>query len=199
MPLFTKSLGGAAHAGALAPSSGPLIVGFTAAGAATGGGGGGPPPRRPPPPARPGGGAPCANTLFSLSAIRPSLFASRSTVMLLAAGELTNRSPLAAYTIMRGASNSAYTETVKPSGTLGSIPSGRGTGRPNFGCAGPMAGSALARGCGAVEFCCESSTAVGMTTAAATSHADFICLSSLEVIRPRPRERRREQIGRAHV
>ena len=32
----------------------------------------------------------------------PSLFASRSTVMLLAAGELTNRSPFGAYTIMRG-------------------------------------------------------------------------------------------------
>ena len=74
---------------------------------------------------------------------------------------------------MRGACNSAYTETVKPSGTLGSMPSGRGTGRPNFGCAGPTAGSAFARGCGAVEFCCASSTAL-RDDDAATSNADFI-------------------------
>jgi len=65
------------------------------------------------------------NALFSLSAIRQSLLASRSTVMLLA-------------------------------------------------------GSAFARGCGAVEFCCESSTALGMRTAAATRNADVIYLSSIE-------------------
>jgi hypothetical protein len=60
------------------------------------------------------------------------------------------------------------------------MPSGRGTGRPNFGCAGPTAASAFARGCGAVEFFCESSTALGMMTAAATSNTDFIYLSSIE-------------------
>ena len=44
---------------------------------------------------------------------------------------------------MRGVGSSAYTDTVKPSGTFGSMPSGRGTVRPNFGCAGAIAGSAV--------------------------------------------------------
>ena len=46
--------GGAAHAGAAAPRSGPLISGFTTPGA---GGAGGGPPRGPPPPPRCGSGA----------------------------------------------------------------------------------------------------------------------------------------------
>jgi hypothetical protein len=48
---------------------------------------------------------PCANTLRSSTT--PSLFLSRSTVMLLSAGELTKRSPFGAYTIWRGVGSSA--------------------------------------------------------------------------------------------
>jgi hypothetical protein len=44
--------------------------------------------------------------------------------MLLLWGELTKRSPLGAYTIMRGAGSSAYTLIEKPAGTVGITPSG---------------------------------------------------------------------------
>ena len=62
--------------------------------------------------------------------------------MLFAAGELMNRSPFGAYTIMRGACSSAYTCTVNPGGTVGMAPAGLSTRLPRFGRAGPMAASA---------------------------------------------------------
>src|SRR5687767_3887938 len=48
---------------------------------------------------------------------------------------------------------------VKPAGTVGMTPSGFGTIRLGFGLAGPGGGSASARGCGAVAFCCATSSA----------------------------------------
>src|SRR5687768_15350147 len=60
---------------------------------------------------------------------------------------------------MRGACSSAYTETVKPAGTVGITPSGLGTMRLAFGATGPGGGRASARGCGAVAFCCATTSA----------------------------------------
>src|SRR5687767_14032321 len=102
--------GGATHDGAAAPRIGPLTDGFTAAGTAGAGtAGGGPPwrwpPAAPPPPPRRAATSPCAKTLRDSNT--PSLLASRRTVMSFDAGELTNRSPFGAYTIMRGAGTSA--------------------------------------------------------------------------------------------
>src|SRR5437660_229384 len=108
-PRLAKA-GGGAHIGAFAPRIGPLISGFTAVGD---GGAGGGPPGRPPPPPRCGTSA-LMNVLRSSNT--PSLFASRSIVMLLSAGELTKRSPFGAYTISRGAGVSAYRLTVNPAG-----------------------------------------------------------------------------------
>src|SRR5262245_58968272 len=87
-------------------------------------------------------------------------------VMLFAPGELTNRSPFGAYTIMRGARRSAYVVSVNPAGTFGVVPSGRSTARLGFGLARPGAGSALARGCGTVVFCCAPSTVAASRIAA---------------------------------
>jgi hypothetical protein len=53
---------------------------------------------------------------------------------------------------------------VKPAGTTGMTPSGLATPLPTFGVPVPGGGSALALGCGAVEFCC----AIGALTAAMT-------------------------------
>ena len=66
--------------------------------------------------------------------------------MLLAAGELTNRSPFGAYTIMRGARSSAYTLTVKSAGTVGIASAGLSTSVPRFGFAAATAGNRP--GCG---------------------------------------------------
>jgi hypothetical protein len=73
--------------------------------------------------------------------------------MLLAAGELTNKSPLGAYVIKRGACTSAYTLTVKPAGTLGISPSGFETVCDSFGIPVPGGGSLSACGCGSTEVC----------------------------------------------
>jgi hypothetical protein len=70
----------------------------------------------------------------------PSLFASRSTVMLLSAGELTKRSPFGAYTINRGAGVSAYRLTANPAGTVGIAAAGLATSVPLDGRAGPTGG-----------------------------------------------------------
>src|SRR4030095_11531232 len=85
-----------------------------------------------------------------------SLFASRSTVMLLEAGELTNRSPFGAYTIMRGARISAYTLTVKPAGTIGTALAGFSTSVPRLGRGALMAGSRSACGCGGPDDRCAA-------------------------------------------
>ena len=160
----TANSGGGTHAGALAPSTGgaPRPGGGPAAAPRAGAparapAGGGPPPRG-------GGGAPCAYTLCESTT--PSLFASRRIVMLLAPGELTNRSPLGAYVIMRGERRSAYGVTVKPFAAFGIMPSGRATARLGLGLAPPGAGSALARGWGTTVFCCATRTLVASTTAA---------------------------------
>src|SRR5512138_792597 len=159
-PRSTKFAGGM-HAGAEAPS--------------TEGGwpnpGGGPPgprpaPRPPAPPAggppRAGGGAPPA--YVSRASNTPSLFASRSTVIVLVPGELTNRSPFGAYTIMRGDGSSAYVVMVKPAGTDGVTPSGLVPPRLGFGLAWPGAGSLPATGCGITVFCCATRTTVVAAT-----------------------------------
>src|SRR4029434_2518501 len=111
------------HAGAFAPRTGG------APRPPPGGGGAAP---RPGPPARGAGGGPpplgaggsrWAYTLCESTT--PSLFVSRRMVMLFAPGELTNRSPLGAYTIIRGARRSAKVVTVKPLAAFGDMPSGR--------------------------------------------------------------------------
>jgi len=104
------------------------------------------------------------------------LFASRSTVMLFAPGELTNRSPFGAYTIMRGARRSAAIVTVKPFAAFGLMPSGRETARLGFGLAVAGAGSAPARGCGTVVFCCATRTLVASTRAARPANVLIIDL-----------------------
>src|SRR5262245_25394451 len=79
--------------------------------------------------------------------------------MLLAAGELTNRSPFGAYTIIRGACSSAYDVTANPAGALGTAPSGFGsmTVRPRVGTL--IGASASARGCGCPNGFCATSIA----------------------------------------
>src|SRR5262245_64943131 len=84
--------------------------------------------------------------------------------MLFAPGELTNRSPFGAYTIIRGARRSAATVTVKPFAAFGLMPSGRATARLGFGLAVVGAGRAPARGCGTVVFCCATMTFVASTS-----------------------------------
>src|SRR5262245_41870227 len=68
--------------------------------------------------------------------------------MVFVAGELTNRSPFGAYTIMRGARISAYTLTVKPAGTTGMAVAGLSTSEPRLGRGALTAGSRSACGCG---------------------------------------------------
>src|SRR2546428_477729 len=118
--------GGGVHGGALAPPAAsrgaPPVY----------------PPRAPP--------LPCANTVRDSKA--PLFLGSRNTVMLLAAGELTNKSPFGAYTIIRGACSSAYTLTLNPGGTLGMTVSGLLTRLEFARLPVPGAGSRSARGCG---------------------------------------------------
>src|SRR4030095_4060859 len=89
----------------------------------------------------------------------PSLFASRKTVMVLLAGELTNRSPFGAYTIMRGARISAYTPTLKPARTKGTGLAGFSASVPRLGRGALTAGSRSACGCGGPEDRCAATTA----------------------------------------
>src|SRR6476660_9750789 len=135
------------QAGAEAPRMSPLTFGLTGrpgggggvAGCAAGG-------------AAPGFGGVPAYTLRASNT--PSLFASRRTVMLFVAGELTNRSPFGAYTIMRGARISAYTLTVKPAGAPGIALAGLSTSMPRFGRGALTAGSRSACGCGGPDDRC---------------------------------------------
>src|SRR5688572_21445645 len=94
--------------------------------------------------------------------------------MVLAAGELTKRSPLGAYAIIRGAWSSAYVVTVKPAGTVGMTASGFGTLRPGFGVPVPGAGSASARGCGTEEFCCATRPTADIAASDAINKVRFI-------------------------
>ena len=87
--------------------------------------------------------------------------------MLFAPGELTNRSPFGAYTIMRGARRSAAVVTVKPFAAFGLMPSGRETARLGFGLA--VAGVRQCAWRAAVApsvFCCATRTLVASTMAA---------------------------------
>ena len=61
-------------------------------------------------------------------------------------------------------------------GAFGLIPSGRGTERLGFGVAAAGAGSAPARGCGAVVFCCATSTPVASTIAPTPANVLVITL-----------------------
>src|SRR4029453_7375362 len=79
--------------------------------------------------------------------------------MVLVAGELTNRSPFGAYTIMRGARISAYTLTVKPAGTMGMALGGFSASVPRLGRGALMAGSRSACGCGGPADRCAVRTA----------------------------------------
>jgi hypothetical protein len=79
--------------------------------------------------------------------------------MLLVAGELTNRSPFGAYTIMRGARISAYTLTVKPAGAMGMALAGFSTSVPRFGRGALTAGSRSACGCGGPDDRCAVTAA----------------------------------------
>src|SRR5262245_9997538 len=146
--------GASAHAGADAPRIGPLIAGFTGGGA---GGGefcppvGGGAPRLAPggctaPPPPPAAVARCAYVLRDSKT--PSWLASRRTVMEPADGEVTNRSPFGAYTIIRGAGSAAYTLTLNPAGAAGVTLAGFSISDPRLGVAGPIAGSRPACGCG---------------------------------------------------
>jgi hypothetical protein len=91
--------------------------------------------------------------------------------MVFVPGELTNRSPFGAYTIIRGDGTSAKGLTVKPAGTIGIAPSALGTARLGFGLAVPGAGRLLARGCGTTVFCCAVRTVTAATaTALAIAH-----------------------------
>jgi hypothetical protein len=76
--------------------------------------------------------------------------------MVLVAGELTNRSPFGAYTIMRGARISAYTLTVKPAGTMGIALAGLSTSVPRLGRGELTAGSRSACGCGGPDDRCAA-------------------------------------------
>jgi hypothetical protein len=79
--------------------------------------------------------------------------------MLLVAGELTNRSPFGAYTIMRGARISAYTLTANPAGATGMAVAGLSTSDPRLGRGALMAGSRSACGCGGPDDRCAVTTA----------------------------------------
>src|SRR4030095_5741109 len=79
--------------------------------------------------------------------------------MVLVAGELTNRSPFGAYTIMRGARISVYTLTVKPAGTIGMAVAGLSTSIPRFGRGELTAGSRSACGWGGADDRCAVATA----------------------------------------
>jgi hypothetical protein len=79
--------------------------------------------------------------------------------MVLVAGELTNRSPFGAYTIIRGARISAYTLTVKPAGTAGIALAGLSTSDPRFGRGALMVGNRSACGCGGPDDRCAVRTA----------------------------------------
>ena len=125
-PCWTNS-GGGAHAGALAPSSGPLIVRVHGGGpAATGG-------RRPPAARgasrrhrrRRAAGGVALRVDASRASNTPSLFASRSTVMLFAAGRTDEQ--IAVRRVDHHARRAKFggLVTVKPFGTFGVMPSGR--------------------------------------------------------------------------
>jgi hypothetical protein len=86
-------------------------------------------------------------------------------VMLLAPGELTNRSPFGAYVIIRGDRRSAKLVTVKPFAAFGIMPSGLATERLGFGLAAAGEGSVSARGCGTTVFCCAATSDVANATA----------------------------------
>jgi hypothetical protein len=98
--------------------------------------------------------------------------------MLLAAGELTNRSPFGAYTIIRGDCSSANTVIVKPSGTLGIAPSGRGTPRLGFGDAIAGEGSRSAWGCGCVPLNWAKTAVETATAATAAKYNTRVMLAS---------------------
>src|SRR5687768_15198613 len=91
--------------------------------------------------------------------------------MLRASGELTNKSPFGAYTIIRGACSAAYDAIVNPGGAVGSAPSGRGTLTLRFAVAGVGGGRVSARGCGTDVVNCAAAPADIAATANATRTA----------------------------
>jgi hypothetical protein len=86
--------------------------------------------------------------------------------MLFVPGELTKRSPFGAYAIIRGERRSANVVTVNPFVAFGIMPSGLPTDRLGFGLAAAGEGSASARGCGTMVFCCAAMTDVASAIAA---------------------------------
>jgi hypothetical protein len=101
-------------------------------------------------------------------------------VMLLVPGELTNRSPFGAYTIILGERSSAKLVTVNPAGAFGIMPSGLATERLGLGLAAAGAGSASARGCGTTVFCCATTTVIASAIAAKPANSLAVgCMNSL--------------------
>jgi hypothetical protein len=110
-------------------------------------------------------------------------------VMLLVPGELTNRSPFGAYTIILGERRSAKLVTVNPTGAFGIMPSGLATERLGLGLAAAGAGSALARGCGTTVFCCATTTVVA--SAIAAKPANSLAVGGMNSLRETKNEERR--------